>query len=78
MTSVELKLELLNKLKDIYQNRFDEMTYAIIQEMGCHNTFASEVQTQSGLDHLNDFIEQLKKFEFEKNFNKDSNNYITH
>jgi len=33
MTSVELKLELLNKLKDIYQNRFDEMTYAITQEM---------------------------------------------
>ena len=78
MTSVELKLELLNKLKDIYQNRFDEMTYAITQEMWCPNTFASEVQTQSGLDHLNDFIEQLKKFEFEKNFNKDSNNYITH
>ena len=33
-SSVDLRIELLNKLKDIYQSRFDEMTNAIILEMG--------------------------------------------
>ena len=77
-SSVDLRLQLLNKLKDIYQLRFDEMTKAIILEMGCPNNFASEVQTQSGLDHINDFIERLKNFKFENNFSNQSNNYITH
>ena len=77
-TSVDHRLELLNKLKNIYKSRFDEMTKAIILEMGCPNNFASEVQTQSGLDHLNDFIERLKNFKFENNFSNQSNNYITH
>jgi aldehyde dehydrogenase (NAD+) len=54
------------------------MTNAITLEMGCPHNFASEVQTQSGLDHINDFIDRLKNFEFEKNFDKQSNNYITH
>ena len=78
ISSVELRLNLLNKLKEIYQSRFSEMTNAITLEMGCPHNFASEVQTQSGLDHINDFIDRLKNFEFEKNFDKQSNNYITH
>ena len=77
-SSVDLRLQLLNKLKDIYQLRFDEMSKAIILEMGCPNNFASEVQTQSGLDHINDFIGRLKNFKFENNFSNQSNNYITH
>jgi len=78
ISSVELRLSLLNKLKEIYQSRFSEMTNAITLEMGCPHNFASEVQTQSGLDHINDFIDRLKNFEFEKNFDNQSNNYITH
>ncbi|MDA9601721.1 aldehyde dehydrogenase family protein [Alphaproteobacteria bacterium] len=78
ISSVELRLSLLNKLKEIYQSRFSEMTNAITLEMGCPHIFASEVQTQSGLDHINDFIDRLKNFEFEKNFGNQSNNYITH
>ena len=78
ISSVELRLSLLNKLKEIYQSRFSEMTNAITLEMGCPHNFASEVQTQSGLDHINDFIDRLKNFEFEKNFGNQSNNYITH
>src|SRR6056300_699324 len=75
-TSVEERLELLNKLKEIYQRRFDEMSIAITTELGCPKDFSSNVQTQSGLDHLNDFIEQLKNFNFENKFNEKSNNYI--
>ena len=37
------RLSLLEKLETIYQNRFDEMTFAITQEMGCPNDFSSQV-----------------------------------
>ena len=59
VSNIEERLKLLNQLKEIYQKRFDEMTVAITTEMGCPKDFSSDVQTQSGLDHLNDFIEQL-------------------
>ena len=75
-SSIEDRLFLLEKLKTIYQNRFDEMTLAITQEMGCPKDFSSQVQTQSGLDHITDFIKRLKEFEFESKFNSQSNNYI--
>ena len=52
------------------------MSIAITTELGCTKDFSSNVQTQSGLDHLNDFIEQLKNFNFENKFNEKSNNYI--
>ena len=70
VSSVEERLRLLNKLREIYKKRFDEMTIAITTEMGCHKDFSSNVQTQSGLDHLNDFIQQLKNFKFENKFNE--------
>ena len=69
VSSVEERLRLLNKLREIYKKRFDEMTIAITTEMGCPKDFSSNVQTQSGLDHLNDFIQQLKNFKFENKFN---------
>ena len=78
VSSVEERLRLLTKLKEIYEKRFDDMAVAITTEMGCPKDFSSDVQTQSGLDHLNDFIEQLKNFNFENKFNDKSNNYITH
>ena len=40
ISSVELRLSLLNKLKEIYQSRFSEMTNAITLEMGCPHNFA--------------------------------------
>ena len=78
VSSVDERLKLLSKLRDIYQKRFDEMTIAITTEMGCPKDFSSNAQTQSGLDHLNDFIEQLKNFKFENKFNEKSNNFIVH
>src|SRR6056300_420564 len=78
VSSVDERLKLLNKLRDIYQKRFDEMTIAITTEMGCPKDFSSNAQTQSGLDHLNDFIDQLKNFKFENKFNEKSNNFIVH
>ena len=59
-SSVKDRLSLLEKLETIYQNRFDDMTDAITQEMGCPSDFSSQVQTQSGLDHISDFIKRIK------------------
>ena len=77
-SKTDMRIKLLENLKNIYEKRFDEMSNAITLEMGCPRNFSSEVQTQSGLDHLDDFIKQLKSFEFEKKFGAESNNYITH
>ena len=39
VSSVEERLRLLNKLREIYKKRFDEMTIAITTEMGCPKDF---------------------------------------
>ena len=40
--------------------------------------WSSSAQTSSGAEHINDFILRLKNFEFERRFNKNSNNYIVY
>ena len=52
------------------------MSKAISDEMGAPIDWASEVQTSSGQAHLEDFILRLKEYEFGKQFNSNSNNYI--
>ena len=75
-TNKEFRIELLEKLLEIYKKRFDEMAKAISDEMGAPIDWASEVQTGSGQTHLEDFILRLKEYKFEKNFSDKSNNYI--
>ena len=75
-TNKEFRVDLLEKLLQIYKKRFDEMAKAISDEMGAPIDWASEVQTASGQTHLEDFIFRLKEYKFEKNFNEKSNNYI--
>ena len=77
-TSVEERITLLEKLLKIYKERFNEMTQAISIELGAPLDWASSVQTASGESHIEDFIMRLKKFEFEKNFNESSDNYIVY
>ena len=77
-TSVEERITLLEKLLKIYKERFNEMTQAISTELGAPLDWASSVQTASGESHIEDFIIRLKKFEFEKNFNEISDNYIVY
>ena len=77
-TSVEERITLLEKLLKIYKERFNEMTQAISTELGAPLDWASSVQTASGESHIEDFIIRLKKFEFEKNFNESSDNYIVY
>ena len=75
-TTAEERISLLEKLLNIYKKRFDEMANAISMEMGAPIDWSTNVQTASGQSHLEDFIIRLKEFNFEKNFDPKSNNYI--
>ena len=74
--SKENKLNLLEKLLDVYKKRFNEMSEAISMEMGAPIDWSSSSQTMSGQAHLEDFILRLRNFKFEKEFDLKSNNYI--
>ncbi len=75
-TSIEERILLLEKLLDVYKKRFDDMANAISMEMGAPMDWSTDVQTASGQAHIEDFILRLKEFNFEKQFDPKSNNYI--
>ena len=58
------------------KKKFDIMSEAISTEMGAPIDWAKKVQTASGQAHLEDFILRLKNFNFDKQFDKKSNNHI--
>ena len=69
------EISLIERIYEIYQSIWQEMTKLISIEMGAPLDWSSSAQTASGADHIKDFIKRLKEFEFELEFNKDSNNY---
>tara|TARA_Y100000590_G_scaffold464991_1_gene635913 strand:+ start:3424 stop:4854 length:1431 start_codon:yes stop_codon:yes gene_type:complete len=77
-TSKEIKISLLQKLYEIYKSRWDEMAESISIEMGAPIDWANSAQTSSGASHIKDFIKRLQDFEFESNFSKESDNYISY
>src|SRR5210317_2439110 len=77
-SSKDDRIQLLEKLSNIYKKRFNEMAEAISMEMGCPIDWSLSVQTASGQAHLEDFILRLKEFKFEEAFNPQSNNHIVH
>ncbi len=74
----KFKVSLVEKIYEIYQSRWEEMTEAISLEMGAPLDWSSSAQTASGSDHIKDFIKRLKEFEFESVFSEESNNYIAY
>ena len=64
--SVEQRLELLERIKTIYQSRSADIGSAISQEMGAPVDLANSWQTSLGLDHIKSAIAVLKDFVFEK------------
>ena len=72
------KIDILEKLLKIYKSRWDEITETMSKEMGAPLDWASSAQTTSGYDHIKDFIKRLKNFQFEKQFENGSNNYIAY
>ena len=75
-TSKKERIDLLEKLLEIYKKRSGEMADAISLEMGAPMDWSTDVQTASGQSHLEDFILRLKEFNFERKFNENSNNRI--
>ena len=65
-TSKEERLSLLEVFYSLYKKRWNDITDAIIQEMGAPKDFASKLQTGTGASHTKSFIRYLKEFEFEK------------
>ncbi|MDC3174969.1 aldehyde dehydrogenase family protein [Candidatus Pelagibacter sp.] len=75
-SSKEERINLLEKLLDIYKKRYSEMTEAISMEMGAPMDWSNDAQTSSGQSHLEDFIVRLKEFKFDEQFSPESNNRI--
>ena len=77
-TSKEERITLIEKLYEIYKSRWNEMAESISTEMGAPIDWATNSQTLSGASHIKDFIKRLKSFEFESEFDAESDNYIAY
>jgi len=62
----EDRIDLLENFYELYKKRWNDITDAIILEMGAPKDFASKLQTGTGASHTKSFIRYLKEFEFEK------------
>ena len=62
----EERVSLLETFYTLYKKRWNDITEAIIQEMGAPKDFASKLQTGTGASHTKSFRRYLKKFDFEK------------
>ena len=65
-TSVDERVALMEKLLQLYMDRYDEISVAISVEMGAPISFATAAQADTGRGHINAALEALKQFEFER------------
>ncbi len=77
-TSKDEKLLLIEKLYEIYKSRWDEMSETISMENGSPIDWATNEQSSSGAVHIKEFINTLKNFNFESNYDEKSDNYISY
>lgn len=61
LTGKEERLDLLRKLLEIYNERYEEMAQAITREMGAPITMSREAQADCGSGHLQGFIDALSR-----------------
>ena len=66
------RVAMMEKIIEIYKDRYDEMAEAISLEMGAPISWATAAQAGSGLGHLQEALEVLKSFKFEDNHGKTS------
>ena len=64
-TTKEDRLKLLKRIHEVTSDRFEELAQAMSTEMGAPITMSREAQADSGLGHLQGFIEALEKLEEE-------------
>lgn len=65
-TSREHRITLLERLLEVYMDRYQEMAEAISREMGAPIDFATSSQAACGNGHIKAAIEALKVYSFEK------------
>ena len=71
-TKKEYRVKLLEKLLELTRKRFDDLAWAMTKEMGAPISMSRESQADSGIGHLEGFIESLKNLvERETLFNGD-------
>jgi aldehyde dehydrogenase (NAD+) len=63
--SLEQRLELLERIREIYKIRFDDIAGAISQEMGAPISLARGSQAILGAGHIKTAIKSLREFNFE-------------
>ena len=69
------RIALLERLYDIYERRMDDMAEVISMEMGAPIDFSKSSQATAGTFAIEDFLIQLRKFEFEEKLD-DSDNQL--
>jgi aldehyde dehydrogenase (NAD+) len=65
-TPVGERIDLLQRILDVYTRRYDEFAEAMRREMGSPITFATKGQAVRGPVHLNTLLDVLKDFRFEE------------
>ena len=63
-TSPAERLDLLNRIIEVYKKRSNDLALAVSREMGAPRGFALDSQVGIGLAHLSKIAEVLKTFEF--------------
>lgn len=66
-TSREERVALMEKLAEIYKERYNDMAEAIKLEMGAPDGFSKKAQAATGLGHISTAAHILKTYEFEEN-----------
>ena len=63
-TEVEERLDILNRVIEVYKKRSSDLALAVSREMGAPRQFALDSQVGVGLAHLQKMAEVLKTFQF--------------
>ncbi len=65
-TSLDERLQLLQRIIDVYQAKMEEMAKTISIEMGAPISLSRAAQAPSGLRHFKEIVKVLESFQFEK------------
>src|SRR6185312_11706300 len=66
VASRDERLALLNRIKDEYARRYDDLVDAVTSEMGAPTALSREAQVAAGSQHLDETIRVLGEFQFEE------------
>ena len=65
-SSKDERIDLLNNVIAEYENRYQDFVDTITEEMGAPLWLSSKAQASTGIKNLNETLDALKEYEFEK------------